>query len=258
MRVWLSVMVTFALIGVWLAPGSRADVDRVAVVQPVILAEIPHDPAAFTEGLELDGGALYEATGLVGQSQLRELDPNTGEVRRKAALPPAYFGEGITVVGDRIWQLTYDSGVAIEWDKRTFQRLREVPVSGQAWGLCLDGNRLIMSDGTDRLRFLETENLTEIGSVSVTRDGGPVSKLDELECVDGQVWAGVWPTDQFVRIDPATGLTNLVLDTSNAWRGGNRTNRQVMSSIAHIAGNEYFIEGKEWPWMLRVRIDEPS
>jgi glutamine cyclotransferase len=237
-------------------PGAHAD--GVPVVQPVIVAQIPHDATAFTEGLELDGATLYEATGLVGHSELREVDPDTGDVRRKVPLPAAYFGEGITVVGDRIWQLTYDSGVAIEWDKHTFRPLREVPVNGQAWGLCLDGDRLIMSDGTDRLRFLDTANLTETGSVHVTRDGGPVSKLDELECVDGQVWAGVWPTDQFVRIDPATGRTNLVLDASNLWLGGNRSSRQVMSSIAHIAGDEYFIEGKEWPWLLRVRIDEPS
>jgi glutamine cyclotransferase len=105
------------------------------------------------------------------------------------------------------------------------------------------------------LRFLETENLTEIGSVSVTRDGGPVSKLDELECVDGQVWAGVWPTDQFVRIDTATGQTNLVLDASDAWPGGTRNSRQVMSSIAHIGGDEFLIIGKEWPSILRVRVD---
>jgi glutaminyl-peptide cyclotransferase len=261
MRSWLSAMTTVALVAVSCAPVSQSDVDQpgdvVPVVKPTILAEIPHD-SAYTEGLELDGAALYESTGLEGQSQLRELDPATGAVRRSAALRGNYFGEGITVIGDRIWQLTYDDGVAIEWDKRSFTPLREALVDGAGWGLCLDGNRLIRSDGTDSLRFHESVNLTEIGSIAVTRDGRPVTGLDELECVDGQVWAGVWPTDEFVRIDPATGRVNLAVDGTSLWRGGTRTNRQVMSSIAHISGDEFLVVGKEWPWILRVRIDGAS
>jgi glutamine cyclotransferase len=262
MRFWPSVLLTLAIVAGSCSPASYADVDvsedTAPVIQPTILAEIPHDPAAYTEGLEIDGAALYEATGKAGQSQLREFDPNSGKVRREVALPSAYFGEGITVVGDRIWQLTYQDGVAIEWDKRTFNPLREVPIDGAGWGLCRDGNRLVLSDGTDRLRFLESANMTETGSVAVTRDGSPVTGLDELECVGGQVWAGVWPTDQFVRIDPATGRVNLVIVATNAWRGGPRTELQVMSSIAYIGGDEYLLTGKDWPWMLRVRIGGAS
>ena len=258
MRSWLSVMSIFAIVAVSCAPASHGDVEgseeTVPVIQPTILAEVPHDPAAYTEGLEIDGPALYEATGMVGQSQLRELDPSTGAVRRAVALRPDYFGEGIAVLGERIWQLTYQDGVAIEWDKRSFSPLREVLIEGEGWGLCLDGNRLIRSDGTERLRFHESANLTETGSVTVTRDGRPVTGLDELECVAGQVWASVWPTDEFVRIDPATGRVNLAVDASNLWRGGGRTNVQVMSSIAHISGDEFLLVGKNWPWILRVRM----
>jgi glutaminyl-peptide cyclotransferase len=259
-RFGLTVMVTIVMVtaSCSLAGEATGSPDVVPVIQPTILAEIPHAPDAYTEGLELDGGALYEATGMWGESELRELDPGTGALRRAVALPSNYFGEGITVVGDRIWQLTYQGGVAFEWDKSTFAVLRTTPVDGDGWGLCLDGNRLIRSDGSDRLRFHETADFTETGSVTVTRDGSPVTGLDELECVAGQVWANVWPTDEFVRIDPATGRVNLAIDASNLWRGGPRTNEQAMSSIAHISGDEYLIVGKKWPWSLRVRIGPAS
>jgi glutaminyl-peptide cyclotransferase len=254
-RFWVSVVVTIGMVIGSCSPAGNADVGGpVPVLVPTILGEVPHSPEAYTEGLELDGGALYEATGIWGESELRELDPETGALRRAVPLPSKYFGEGITVVGDRIWQLTYQGGVAIEWDKAAFKPLREVPVAGDGWGLCFDGNRMIRSDGSSQLRFHETANFAETGSVAVTRDGKPVPGLDEIECVNGQVWASVWPTDEFVRIDPATGQVNLALNASNLWRGGPRTNDQVMSSIAHISGDEYFIVGKRWPEMLRVQI----
>ena len=228
----------------------------VPVIAPTVLAVSPHDPAAFSEGLEFDGPALYEATGEVGKSQLRQVDPETGQVLRFVDLPPDYFGEGITVVGDRIWQLTYKNGVAIGWDKASFTPVRQVAIYGMGWGVCRDGNRLIRSDGSDRLLFHDIDTLAETGSIHVTRDGHPVTGLDELDCVDGQVWAAEWPADRFVRIDPTTGVVNLVLDTSNLWRFGERNKRQVVSSIAHVAGAEFLISGKEWPNNVRVRIDE--
>ncbi len=136
------------------------------VVVPQVVATVPHDPAAYSEGLEFDGPVLYEATGEVGKSQLREVDPVTGRVIRSADLPPTYFGEGIAVVGDRIWQLTYKNGVAIEWDKATFTPIREVPVDVGGWGLCFDGNRLVSSDGTCRLFFHDPATFAATGSVA--------------------------------------------------------------------------------------------
>jgi glutamine cyclotransferase len=242
-----------------------AHAEPVPVIAPTVIAAIPHDPAGYSEGLEFDGPALYESTGETGRSQLRQVDPATGSVTRRADLPPAYFGEGITVVGDRIWQLTYRNGVAIEWDKASFKAIREVPVdersreerlgNGQAWGLCRDGDRLIRSDGSNRLRFHDIDTFAETGGVNVTRDGAPFAGLDELECVDGQVWAAAWPADQFVRIDPATGAVNLVLDVSTLWRFGARSREQVVSGIAHIAGDDYLISGKNWPQSFRIRVD---
>jgi glutamine cyclotransferase len=234
------------------APTAQAQ--PIPVVQPVVLAEIPHDTAAYTEGLELDGPTLYEGTGLAGQSQLRELDPANGAVRRAVPIPGNYFGEGITVVGDRIWELTYQDGVAVEWDKRTLTPVREVPFTGEGWGLCRDGDRLISGNGTDRLRFHDIANLAETGGVNVTRDGQPVVGLNELECVDGQVWANVWPTDTIVRIDPATGSVNVVLDASSLRSPDVNQPGQVLSGIAHIDGDEFLLTGKNWPSMFRVRI----
>ena len=192
-------------------PSGHAD-PAVPVVRPTVLAEIPHDAEAYTEGFEIDGAALYEGTGMPGQSQLRELDPASGAVRRAVPLPGRYFGEDLAVVKDRIWQLTYRDGVAIEWDKSTMTPLREVPLRGQGWGLCRDGNRLVRSDGTVRLHFHDATEFAESGSVTVTRDGATVAGLNELECVDGQVWANVWPTDGIVRIDPATGSVTAAVD----------------------------------------------
>ncbi len=249
----IRVLLAGLLLVVTVAPPAAAEpASPVPVTEPVVLAEIPHDPTAYTEGLQLDGATLYEGTGNVGQSQLRELDPATGAVRRAVPMPKDYFGEGIAVVGDRIWQLTYRDGVAVEWDKTTLTPLREVYIGGENWGLCPDGGRLVQGDGTDRLKFLDTMNLAEIGSVAVTLDGRPLTGLNELECVHGQVWANVWPTDTIVRIDPVTGTVNRVVDASGLWRFGPRTNAQVLNGIAHLGGQEFLLTGKYWPSAFRV------
>ena len=233
-------------------PSGHAD-PGVPVLSPVVLAEIPHDVAAYTEGFEIDGAALYEGTGRSGQSQLRELDPATGAVRRAVPMPGGYFGEGITVVDDRIWQLTYRDGVAVEWDKATMTPLREVPVDGEGWGLCRDGDRLVRSDGTERLHFHDPTDFAETGSVTVTGDSGTVTGLNELECVDGQVWANVWPTDVIVRIDPSTGTVTAAADAAGLL-GGQRDNAQVLNGIAYAGAGEFLLTGKYWPSTFRVRF----
>lgn len=227
-------------------------------LRPTVLAQIPHDASAFTQGLEIGGANLYESTGLVGQSQLRELDPATGALRRAVALPPHYFGEGVAVVGDRIWQLTYRNGVAIEWDKATLTVVREVPMSGEGWGLCSDGHRLVQSDGTHRLRFRSATDFAETGSVTVvTRDGVPVNGLNGLSCVDGQVWANIFPTDQIARIDPATGLVTAVVDASGLLAAP-RAKPHVLNGIAHVDTQIFLLTGKCWPSIFRVRFDSAS
>jgi glutaminyl-peptide cyclotransferase len=237
------------------APAVQQQPADVPVGRPTVIAETWHDPAAFTEGLEFDGPALYESTGLVGQSQLRELDPASGAVLRAAPLPPDFFGEGIAVVGDRIWQLTWKNGVAIEWDKARFTPLRQVPMSGEGWGLCYDGNRLVRSDGTDRLRFHDPTSFAEIGSVAVTYQGKPFTRLNELECVDGQVWANKFPTDRIARIDPATGKVTAVVDAARLLDNARRAHTDVLNGIAYAGAGEFLLTGKYWPAMFRVRFD---
>lgn len=245
-------------------PSSTAQSDTPApsvsapVIKPVVLEQIPHDVTAWTQGLELDGSTLYEGTGIAGRSQVRDLDPATGAVRRATAAPKNYYGEGITVVGDRIWELTWRDGVAVEWDKATLTPLREAAVEGEGWGLCRDGDRLVRSDGTDRLRFHDPATFAETGSVAVTRDDQPLRSLNELECVDGQVWANVWHSDEIVRIDPATGRVNAVVDAAGLWPGQTDDPEKVLNGIAHLGGDDYLLTGKFWPSMFRVRLDPPS
>jgi len=229
--------------------------NEVPVIKTFVLEMIPHDTSAFTQGLELDGHTLYEGTGNVGTSQLRELDSVAGAVRRAVTIPADFFGEGITVVDDRIWQLTWRDGVAIEWDRATLTPRREVAVDGEGWGLCRDGDRLIRSDGTDRLRFHDAKDFAEIGAVNVTRNNHPLTHLNELECVDGQVWANVWLTNEIVRIDPATGMVTAVVDASAIAGGQGQNDDEVLNGIAHIDGDEFLLTGKNWPTIFRVRID---
>jgi glutamine cyclotransferase len=242
------------------AADSTTSVSKgpVPTVKPVVLAEIPHDTSAWVEGLEFDGPALYEGTGEAGKSQLRELDPNTGAVIRSTPLPSNYYGEGITVVGDKIWELTWRDGVAIEWDKATLTPLREVPVQGEGWGLCSDGDRLVRTDGSDRLRFHDLRSFAETGSVGVTLDGLAIDRLNELDCVDGKVWANVWMSDRIVRIDPETGVVDLVVDAADVARAAGADRQKVLNGTAHIDGDEFLITGKYWPKMYRVRIDAPA
>lgn len=256
-QIWAGCIVV--ALGAWtVPPAAHAEPDAPPpVIQPVVVEEIAHDPGAFTEGFEIGGSALYEGTGLAGTSELRELDPATGEVRRKAPVPNDYFGEGVTVVGDRIWQLTYQDGVAVLWDATTLTPIREVPLAGEGWGLCYDGSRLIRSDGTNRLQFHAPDDLTETGGVDVAQDGHALGGLNELECVGGKVWANVWPSNKIVRINPVTGAVDLVVDAVGLRARGLPASAQVLNGIAHVQGDEFLVTGKDWPKAFRVQMAAP-
>lgn len=221
--------------------------------QVEVLQKIPHDTTAFTQGLELVDGVLYEGTGLEGKSTMRALDPSSGDVQKKVDLPPDFFGEGITVVGDTIWQITWQNGIAIERDRRTLDELRRVEYQGEGWGICDDGRRLVMSDGTAKLTFRDPRSFQETGSVQVTRDGKPLTQLNELECVGGKVWSNVWKTDEIVRIDPATGKVTDTYDLASLKPSGDV---DVLNGIAHVPGtDEFLVTGKNWPTIFRVRFN---
>jgi glutamine cyclotransferase len=234
--------------------GLDAPGPGVSRLHTQVLAEQPHDRTAFTEGLELAGDVLYEGTGLAGHSQLRELDPATGALRRAADVPDGLFGEGLTVVGSRIWQLTYQDGFALEWDRARLTVQRRVPITGEGWGLCFDGTRLVRTDGTARLRFHDPVTFAEIGSVPVTLDGQPLPEINELECVGGQVWANVWKTDRIVAIDPANGHVTAVVDASGLLPAGQRGGVDVLNGIAAVGPGEFLLTGKLWPTSFRVRF----
>ena len=258
----LRVVTAAALLGAAAACGGNGSSDQqteaeVVAGRTTVIAETPHDPTAFTQGLQFDGAALYESTGQLGRSELREVDPATGAVLRSARLPPDFFGEGLAVVGDRIWQLTWKNGVAIEWDKASFKQLREVPMSGEGWGLCYDGERLIRSDGTNQLHFHDATSFAETGTVAVTNKGAPFARLNELECVDGQVWANQFGTDRIARIDPATGKVTELVDAAGLLDPARRARTDVLNGIAYAGNGEFLVTGKYWPSMFRVRFDSP-
>jgi glutaminyl-peptide cyclotransferase len=222
-----------------------------------VLESYPHDRAAFTQGLEIHDGVLYEGTGLYRQSDLRIVEPTTGEVRQRVALPDTAFGEGITVVGDRIWQLTFLEEIAFRRDRATLAEVGQVGYTGQGWGLCHDpaSDRLVMSSGQPELVFRDPETFETLGSVPVTLDGQPLLDINELECVDGQVWANVWRTDRIVRIDPETGVVNAVVDAAGLLTEAEQAGVDVLNGIAAVPCTDTFmITGKLWPRLFLVRF----
>ncbi|WP_199441163.1 glutaminyl-peptide cyclotransferase [Umezawaea beigongshangensis] len=234
------------------SPVPVAEPPEVLALRPEVIARLPHDADAFTQGLELADGVLYEGTGLRGRSSLRASDPDTGRVDERVDLPADLFGEGITVVGDRIWQITWRDGVAVERDRATLAELRRVSYDGEGWGLCHDGARLVMSDGSPELTFRDRTSFAETGRVTVTRDGTPVEELNELECVGGAVWANVWQTDEIVRVDPASGRVTAVADLAALKPAGASG---VLNGIAAVPGtDEFLVTGKNWPTTFRVRL----
>ena len=221
-----------------------------------IIRSHPHDPAAFTQGLTIAEGQLYEGTGLYGQSSLRRVDLATGGVLQQIALDSTYFGEGIAVVGDRIVQLTYQTNIGFVYDRKTFAKLKEFTYRGEGWGLTYDGQRLIMSDGSDTLRFWHPETLEEVGRLRV-RDGDvAIDRINELEFVDGAIYANIWQEDRIARIDPESGRVTAWIDMSNLLTATERSRGvDVLNGIAHDPRSGHFlITGKLWPWVFEVEF----
>ncbi len=237
------------------AAATGSGPERAERLTVEVLATYPHDRTAFTQGLELHDGLLYEGTGLEGRSELRTVRYETGEVTARVALPDDVFGEGITIVGGHIWQLTWQDGVAFHRDLASLDELRRVSYDGEGWGICYDGTRLVMSDGSAALTFRDPQTFDATGSVTVTLDGEPLTMLNELECVAGRVWANVWQTDQIVRIDPATGVVEAVVDASGLLSDEERVGADVLNGIAAIdSGDTFLITGKWWPTLFEVRF----
>jgi glutamine cyclotransferase len=215
----------------------------------------PHDREAFTQGLEYRNGFLYEGTGLHGRSSLRKVKLETGIVLQKLSLPPQFFGEGISVVGDRIVQLTWQSETGFVWGLQDFKLQRQFTYRGEGWGLTTDGRHLYFSDGTDEIRVLDSQTLAETRRIRVRENGRPLKDLNELEWVEGEILANVWQTDRIVKINPLTGRVTGSIDLTGILPAPERAGTDVLNGIAYdAAGKRLFVTGKLWPKLFHIRL----
>ncbi len=229
-----------------------------------IIESHSHDPEAFTQGLEAVADVLYESTGLWGRSSLRKVDPSTGEVTARVELSDDLFGEGLTVVGDHIVQLTWQSGRAIVYDRHTLAEVDSHRYEGEGWGLCLSGDELVMSDGSNRLAWRDPATFELLRRVTVTAENydGRLDHLNELECVDGLVIANVWQTAHLLVINPFSGRVVAVIDAGalvarvQAQAAGAQID--VLNGVAAAGDGSLWMTGKLWPELYRVRIVEAS
>ena len=215
-----------------------------------------HDPKAFTQGLVFENGFLYEGTGLYGKSDLRKVELETGKVLQEHKLPDEFFGEGITIFGDRIIQLTLKSKIGFVYNKETFELQREFSYSTEGWGLTHDDKQLIMSDGTPMLYFLDPETFVQNRKIMVLDQDSPVWGLNELEYIGGQIYANVWPTERIVRIDPETGRVIGWIDMEGILAQEDHSNPvDVLNGIAYDpAGGRLFVTGKFYPKLYEIKL----
>ncbi len=235
--------------------AQRRQVSSAPVSRYEIVKIYPHDREAFTQGLVFADGILYEGTGRNGLSNIRKVKLETGEVLQVQKLESQHFGEGIALVGDSLIQLTWQSGVGFVYDKNTFKRTRSFNYKGEGWGLTYDGTRVIMSDGTPTLRFLDPQTLKQVGTLDVRDGGTPVDELNELEVVKGEIFANVWTQDRIARINPKTGAVTGWIDLSGLLDPRDAAGVDVLNGIAYDAAKDrLFVTGKLWPKLFEIRI----
>jgi glutaminyl-peptide cyclotransferase len=224
------------------------------VLQYDVVKTYPHDSAAFTQGLIFRDGYLFESTGLNGQSSLRKVRLETGEVVDRRAIDKRYFAEGLTDWGNRLVQLTWETNIGFVYDLSSFSPLRTFTYTGEGWGITHDETRLIMSDGSSALRFLNPDNEREIGRVTVRDGSRSIDRLNELEFIKGEVYANVWLTDRIAIIAPATGRVTAWLDLAGLRPPAPQGN-DVLNGIAYdAAGNRLFVTGKLWSKLYEIRV----
>ena len=236
-----------------LACGPAADDQPAADLTPQpsvahltvdVQGSVGHDDEAFTQGLVYADGDLYESTGKRRRSELRQVATDSAEVLRSTPLDPELFGEGLAHVDDRLIQLTWTEGRALVYDLDRLTVIDEFTYEGEGWGLCFDGSRLVMSDGSSTLIFRDPETFDVLGSVEVSHAGSPVTRLNELECVDGTVYANILSSDQIVRIDPSTGRVDAVIEAGSLERS---SSAGVLNGIAYDPATGLFrLTGKFW------------
>lgn len=264
--IWLAALAVVVLAAVLLAAmGSAAAqgddpfTTQVQLMIPEVIATYPHDPSAYTQGLLWYEGEFYESAGEYEKSTLRRVDPTTGEVLQMVEVPPEYFAEGLALVDDRLFQLTWKEEVAFVYDRETFEVIDTISYEGEGWGLCTDGAHLYMTDGSSFLSLRDMETFDLLFDGMVTLQASPVVRLNELECVGDYIYANVYQTDVIVKINKLNGVIVAVIDASTLLgeeeRAGLQEGSEVLNGIAYDPESDTFwITGKHWPTMFQVRF----
>ena len=253
---WLVPIAAAAVVAVgvaaWAQIGARHGVETSGFK---VVAVYPHDPRAFTQGLVIRGGRLYEGTGQYGASTLRRVDLATGNVEKSRSLAPEYFGEGVAVLGDKIYQLTWKNGSVFVYDLESFNFEKSLQYKGEGWGLTDDGERLIMSDGTATIRFLDPATFQTVRTIAVHDGDLAVDKLTELEFINGEIWSNVWYDDRIARISPADGAIVGWIDLSSLYPKTARGSEAVLNGIAYdTATKKLYVTGKNWPQLYQIEL----
>ncbi|HMF01857.1 MAG TPA: glutaminyl-peptide cyclotransferase [Terriglobia bacterium] len=238
-----------AFVSLWLLPLATQYGYRV-------VKTYPHDRTAFTQGLEYRDGFLYEGTGMFGRSSVRKIDLDSGRIIQRYDLPQPFFGEGITVLNQQILELTWQSQTGFVYDKSSFQVLRSFDYPGEGWGLTNDGKQIYMSDGSANIRVWDSATLKEIRRITVKDGATPVTQLNELEWVRGEIYANVWQTDRIARISPVDGRVLGWIDLTGILPKSERPDPDaVLNGIAYdAAGDRLFVTGKLWPKIFEIKL----
>ena len=258
MRLWIQFAVAAVACGLCVAAQQPTAIRNYGYR---VVKSYPHDPSAFTQGLVYVDGSLYESTGLSGRSTLRRVDLETGRPIQQYTVLPQYFAEGLTNWGSDLIQLTYQTQTGFVYERATLKLKSSFPYTGEGWGLTHDGKRLIVSDGTPNLRFWNPMTFRETGRLTVKDRGQPVKDLNELEYVQGEIFANVWHTDRIARISPATGDVVGWIDMKNLLKPGEISaaptlaNEAVLNGIAYDASKDrLFVTGKLWPRLFEIKL----
>ncbi|WP_166041815.1 glutaminyl-peptide cyclotransferase [Sphingosinicella sp. YJ22] len=256
--------IAFLLAACQAAPAPQSSTASTLGAEPVnygytVAATYPHDRRAFTQGLFFLDGHLFESTGHVGQSTIRRVNVEDGRVVQSVPIPPGMFGEGIVNWGDQIISITWQDGIGFRWDRESLRQTGTWRYPGEGWGLTQNGTDIIMSDGTAELRFLDPETLRERRRLTVMANGQPVTQLNELEWVNGEIFANVWMTPRIARIDPQSGNVTGWIDLSGLVRDNGDNQDAVLNGIAYDQQRDrLFVTGKYWPRLYEIDLVQPG
>lgn len=239
---------------------STPSPEEIPVYTYEVVASYPHDAKAYTQGLVIHDGTLYESTGQYGESSLRKVELKKGKVKKKIDVPGQYFAEGMTILNGKIYQLTWQQGKGFIYDLKDFKLEGEFAYDGEGWGLTNDGHSLILSDGTNQLRFIDPATFRVLRTLSILHNNVPLTELNELEYIHGEIYANVWKTDRIVRLDPQTGRILAWIDLAGLRPDETlRSSENVLNGIAYdTESDRLYVTGKRWPKVFEIRLKKKS